>query len=248
MLEQSKALLSDRKADEKKWVEEKTGEYLPLDLKFMDSSGNALSLKSIVDRPIVLLPIYFYCPNICSKNLSNLAIALPSLSGRPGEDYRVVAVSFNDAETFDVAARAKKNYLKIAGSGFPEEEWKFLTGSKETIAELMGALGYRYKKLDDETFIHPAALMIIAADGQIIRYVYGSFLAGDIDLGLAAAASGTPSLSVRRLLGFCFNYDPDANKSIFQQVKVGVLIFFFLVLVFVLFYFKRKPNRPESGS
>ncbi len=69
-------------------------------------------------------------------------------------------------------------------------------------------VGFRFQKVDDETFIHPAALMVIAADGKIIRYVYGSFLAGDIDLALSAAASGTPTLSVRRFLDFCFNYDP----------------------------------------
>jgi protein SCO1/2 len=240
LLEQSKSVVGDRKAENKKWVAEKTGQYLPLDIEFSDSKGEVLTLEQIINTPVILLPIYFYCPNICSKSLSNLAIALPSLSGRPGKDYRVIAISFNEVETPEVAARAKKNYLKIAGADFPEEEWKFLTGSKEAIARLTDALGYRYKKLDDETFIHAAALMIIAADGKIIRYVYGSFLAGDIDMGLAGAATGSPSLSVRRFLDFCFNYDPNANKSVFQQVKIGVLLLFVLVVGFVLFYFKRK--------
>jgi protein SCO1/2 len=103
-------------------------------------------------------------------------------------------------------------------------------------------VGFRFKKIDDQTFIHPAALMTIAKDGKIIRYVYGSFLAGDIDMGLADATSGTPSLSVKRLLAFCFNYDPDTNKSVFQWVKIGVMLFFGIVVVFVLIYFKRKRS------
>ena len=148
------------------------------------------------------------------------------------------------------AARAKRNYLKIVGDEFPSDAWRFLTGSKDAIKSATDAVGFRFKKVDDETFIHPAALMTIAEDGKIIRYVYGSFIAGDIDMGLADATSGTPSLSVKRLLGFCFNYDPDKNKSVFQLVKIGVMLFFGVVLVVVFIYFKRKrpkiTDRPEK--
>jgi protein SCO1/2 len=77
--------------------------------------------------------------------------------------------------------------------------------------------------------------------------VYGSFLAGDIDMGLADAASGRPSLSVKRLLAFCFNYDPEQNKSVFQYVKAGVLLFFAMILVVVFLYFKRKRPPTQDG-
>ncbi len=245
ILEQSKKVLSTKDSENKKWIVEKTGEYLPLDLEFVDETGKALILGDFIDRPTIFLPIYFYCPNICSKSLANLAVALGSLSARPGLDYRVVAMSFNDVETPDVAARAKKNYLKIVGDDFPGGQWKFLTGTKKVIKAATDAIGYKFKKNDDETFIHPTALMTIDGDGQIIRYVYGSFLAGDIDMALADAAKGTPSLSVKRLLSFCFNYDPNKNKSIFQYVKIGVLFFFCVVLVFVFLFFKRKKKFPS---
>ncbi|MFW2368011.1 MAG: SCO family protein [Desulforhopalus sp.] len=245
LLEQTKQILVSNDVDNSKWVEEKTGEYLPLDLEFVDETGQTIRLADIIDRPTILLPIYFYCPNICSKNLSNLAIALNNLTGKPGEDYRVVAFSFNAVENHEVAATAKKNYLKILDDDFPADEWYFLTGSEKAIKAATAAVGFRFQKKDDQTFIHPAALMTIAQDGKIIRYVYGSFLAGDIDMALADAAKGQPSLSVKRLLGFCFNYDPDKNKSVFQQVKVGVITFFALGVAIVLFYFKRKKPRPS---
>ena len=206
----------------------------------MDEEGKTIRLRDIIDRPTILLPIYFYCPNICSKNLANLAIALTNLSFKPGKEYRVIALSFNEAEGYKDAARAKENYLKIVGDGFPSDGWRFLTGSKETIKAATDAVGFRFKKVDDQTFIHPAVLMTIAKDGKIIRYVYGSFLAGDIDMGLADAASGSPSLSVKRLLAFCFNYDPTKNNSLFQRVKIGVMLFFGIVLAFVFIYFRRK--------
>lgn len=245
LLEQSKMVLGDVATEAPaQWIKERTGDFLPLDLVFVDEQGRSVSLATIIDRPTIFLPIYFYCPNICSKNLANLAIALNNLSFKAGRDYRVIALSFNEVEGPEDAARAKKNYVKILDSGFPAQEWHFLTGTGEAIKTATDALGFRFKKIDDETFIHPAALMTIAADGKIIRYIYGSFLAGDIDMGLADAASGKPSLSVKRFLDFCFNYDPRRDQSLFQSVKVGVLLVFALGLAFVFVYFKRK--RPED--
>lgn len=165
---------------------------------------------------------------------------MTSMSALPGTDYKVIALSFNDAENHKDAASAKKNYLKILPDNFPGEAWKFLTGSGPDIAAVTDALGFRFKKIDDQTFIHPAALMAIGADGKIIRYVYGSFLAGDIDLAVTAAASGVPMMSVRRLLGFCFNYDPHGRSGLVQTVKIIVLLVFALVIIGVLFYYKRK--------
>ncbi|MGB3211914.1 MAG: SCO family protein [Desulforhopalus sp.] len=248
LLEQSKQVIAGTKDDDVElWIEEKTGQYLPLDLEFMDEEGKAIRLAEIIDRPTIFLPIYFYCPNICSKNLANLAIALNSLSLEAGSEYRVIALSFNDAENHKDAARAKINYLKIVDKGFPPSAWRFLTGDEKAIKAATDAVGFRFKRIDDETFIHPAALMTIAEDGKIIRYVYGSFLAGDIDMGLADAVKGRPSLSVKRLLAYCFNYDPDKNKSVFQQVKIGVLLFFGIVIAFVFIFFKRKRSKILDG-
>jgi protein SCO1/2 len=246
LLEQSKMVVEE-KSDAALWIEEKTGQYLPLDLEFVDEAGQPVRLREIVDRPTILLPIYFYCPNICSKNLANLAIALSSLSLEPGKDYRAIALSFNEAESFEDAARAKKNYLKIVGDDFPSDGWRFLTGSIENIQAVTDTVGFRFKKIDDETFIHPAALMTIDKDGQVIRYVYGSFLAGDIEMGLLDAAKGSPSMSVKRLLAFCFNYDPDKNKSVFQFVKIGVLLLFGITITIVFIYIKRTRSKNQGG-
>ena len=232
-----------------KWIKEKTGDYIPLQLDFVAADGGEITLEAIIDRPTIILPIYFYCPAICSENLANLAVALSNLSYQPGSDYRVIALSFNDVEDFEVASRAKVNYIKIAGKDFPPSEWFFLTGKNENIKALTDSMGFRFRKMDDTTFIHPSALIIVGADGKIIRYVYGSFLPGDIDMALLDAEKGTPSLSVKRLLAFCFSYDPDTNKSLFQIIKVSVLALFGLVIGFVLFYFRRKnATKGRYGS
>jgi protein SCO1/2 len=233
----------EQEASGRKWIDEKTGNYIPLPVEFVTDDGRKVTLGSIIDRPTIILPIYFYCPAICSQNLANLAVALSGTSFVAGRDFKVISLSFNEKENFEVARRAKENYLKIAGEKFPASDWFFLTGKKNDIKAVTDSLGFRFKRMDDTTFIHASALIIVSGNGRIIRYVYGSFLAGDIDMALLDAQKGHPSLSVKRLLAFCFNYDPDTNKPLFQTIKIAVLTLFALILGFIFFYFKKEQNR-----
>lgn len=228
---------------DREWVTEKKGEYVPLDTAFVDENGNVVTLGSIIDRPTLILPIYFFCPNACSKNLANLAVAINRLSFDAGKDYRVIALSFSDTENADNALRAKRNYLKLLYDGFPADAWKFLTGTKEAIKNVTDSFGYRFQRVDDETFIHPSALITVGADGKIIRYIYGSFVPGDIDMAISSAQEGVPALSVKRFLEFCLNYDPDKNKPVFQYVKIAVFLVFGVGLA-CIFYFGRKKKMP----
>jgi len=224
------------------WVVEKTGSFLPLDSRFVDENGVEVTLGSIIDRPTLILPIYFYCPSVCSKNLANMAVAMNRMNFEPGRDYRAIALSFSETETAENARRAKQNYLKLTYDGFPADSWTFLTGSSEAIKRVTDAMGYRFKKLADGTFIHPSAVIAVGADGKIIRYVYGSFIQGDMDMAVSSALEGTPALSVKRFLEFCLSYDPDRNKPIFQYVKIGVGLFFG-VGIGLIFYFGRRKKR-----
>jgi protein SCO1 len=230
------------------WVEEKTGTVLPLATVFVDETGTEVALADIIDRPTVLLPVYFFCPASCSQNLATLASSLKQLKSLPGKDFRVVAISFNERETAADAARAKKNYLKLAGDSFPEREWLYLTGREEAIKALTTAIGYRFQRMPDDTYIHPSALAVVAGDGMIIRYVYGSFVPGDIDMAIADAAKGTPSLSVKRLLDICFGSDPDANKGIFTTVKILIILLFVAGIAILAAFSRRRGRRAESGS
>ena len=249
LLEATKSLLNGGQSDDgSTWITERIGEYLPLDLRFKDEEGREVQLADLIDRPTLFLPIYYYCPNICSKNLANLAVALNGLKAKPGRDYRVIALSFNEVESPKDAADAKRNYLKILEGDWPAEQWRFLTGSSAAIKAATDAVGFRFQKVDDETFIHPAALMVLAGDGKIIRYVYGSFLAGDIDLALSAAAEGIPMMSVKRLLGFCFNYDPHGKTSVFEMVKIIVLLLFAVALIAVFLYYRRKGRQRGTAG
>jgi protein SCO1/2 len=232
------------------WVDEKSGSFLPLDVEFTDETGSIVTLGGLIDKPTILLPIYFVCPNSCPTNLANLAAAINRMNMDIGDDYRAIALSFNHLETPENARIAKNNYLKLLYKGFPEEQWSFLTGSQENIATVLDAIGFGFQPLDDGTFIHASTLVTVAPDGKLIKYVYGSFIPGDVELALAEAARGIPARSIKRLLDYCFNYDPDTNKWLFEVVKFGVIALFAgaALFIFIRFIWRKKPDDPDGLS
>jgi cytochrome oxidase Cu insertion factor (SCO1/SenC/PrrC family) len=129
-------------------VDEKLGHIVPLNLTFSDEDNKPVNLKDFIQKPTLLLPIFYYCPQVCSIMLANLATALNDVTFIPGDDYRVLALSFNDEEGPEIARDAKTNYLKILDKSFPEAEWKFLTGKPENIVEKIteGKLQKFYKE------------------------------------------------------------------------------------------------------
>ena len=232
---------------DEEWISEKTGDYIPLDTEFTDSAGQRMPLRAIIDKPTLILPIYFYCPNSCSPNLSYLANAIKNSTFKPGIDFKVISFSFNGEEKVEDARNAKENYLIMLPYNFPSEDWKFLVGTKDSIATLIGALGYRVKRMPDGTFVHPSALIAVSAEGRIIKYVYGSFLSGDVDMALLEAKKGTPAVSVKRLLGFCFNTDSKKSNTILQKLKIGLLLVFLVLGGLFVFFLRRSGKGRTAG-
>jgi len=226
-------------------VDEHLGEKVPLELVLRDEQGRQLSLGSALTKPTLLLPVYYSCPATCSIMLADLARAINETPLELGGDYKVLAFSFDEEEGPDLARRAKENYTKILEEGLPREEWSFLTGSKESIRALTESIGFRFKKTQEHLFIHPNVLLVLAPDGTIIRYLYGpSFLPVAIGMALTEAAKGTPGLSIRRLLTYCFVYDPESNSYLFKSFRV--LAVGILVLLLVFFFFVLRRGKPAA--
>lgn len=215
-------------------VVEKTGNYLPLELQFVDDQGVKVALGEIIDKPTLLLPVYFTCPQICSFDMANLALALQQTS-LPHDTFSVITLSFNQRETPADAARTKKNYTAMLAEHYPTDNWHFLTGTFVNIKKVTHAIGYTFKAANDGLFLHPSALVAVAADGKIIKYVYGSFLSGDVDMAIAEAERGTPATSIKRFLRYCLSGDIKQNKTVFMILKFSVIL---LILVGGFFLFR----------
>ncbi|WP_051305275.1 SCO family protein [Desulfogranum mediterraneum] len=231
--------------DPGEWVTEKSGQQLPLDAVFFNEKGQQVTLGQLIDRPTLLLPVYYYCPRACSFDLANLAAAV-ARSSRPAGSFRVISMSFNELEPPEAAAIAKPNYTALLGEDFNDEDWAFLTGDRTNIYKVTEAMGYRFKKQSDQLFIHPSAMVALASDGRIIKYIYGSFLSGDVDLALAEAAKGTPATSIRRFLAFCFNTSPRQNQQLFTWLKLGTATLLGAGIFVLIFFVLRKKKTPDQ--
>ena len=228
-------------------IDEKLGQFVPLDLTFNDEVGNQVTLKQLIHTPTILTPVYLHCPNVCSLLLQNLADILNRLPAEPDKEYRVISVSFDETEKPDLALQKKRTYLKMIQKSFPEDAWSFLTGDKENIGKVTDAIGFHFKRVGQD-FEHPVALIILAPDGKIVRYMYGADpLPFDLKIALVEASQGRIGPTIAKVVRFCFSYDPKANKLVFNMLRVTGTVTLIFALSFVMFLlFKGRRQHPKE--
>ncbi|MBL3581631.1 SCO family protein [Oleidesulfovibrio alaskensis] len=218
-------------------VDEKLGQYVPEGLSFTDSQGRVVDIRSVMDKPTIVAPVYYSCPTVCNILMSSIASVLPGVTLTPGKDYKVLSVSFDELDTPELAARKKANYMQALDNAFPPEAWLFLTGDKHNIDAFMDSIGFRFQR-QGRDFIHPVVLVAVSPEGKIVRYLYGSgFLPFDITMAATEAAEGKVGLSVKRVLAYCFTYDPEGKRYVFDFMRIagivvlsGIALFLFLLL------------------
>jgi protein SCO1/2 len=230
-------------------ISERLGEYVPADLAFLDEEGREVRLGELMDRPTVLALVYLSCRDVCPMLLRGTAEVLGKMED--DENFRVIALSFDEGDTPEEARKAKKNYLQAVGRPFPAERWSFLTGDARTIQTLTDSVGFRFARTDGG-FSHTAALIFLAPDGKIVRYIYGvSFLPFDVAMGLTEAETGTTGSVTNRLLLYCFSYDPEGRTYVFNALKVAgtvMLVFIGLFIAYLRAAGKRRSRELERGN
>ncbi len=230
-------------------IDEKLGQYIPLDLSFVDEKGDSVQLGEIINKPTILSLVYFRCPGICSPLLSGIAQVVEKIDEKPGEDYQILTISFDETDSPALATKKKNNYIKSFNRPFPEEHWKFLTGGNESIVELTKAVGFKYRK-EGRDFVHPGLITMLGADGKISRYLYGiTFLPFDLKMALLEASEGRVGPTINKVLLYCFSYDPSGKKYAFNFLKATGTIIIFLLLIFAVFlFFTSRARRKKTGT
>lgn len=224
-------------------LDEKLGDTVPLDISFKDETGRSVTLSELVDRPTLLQLVFYHCPQTCNMMMASLAGTLPAVTFKPGKDYRVITISFDHEDTPKIALETKKNYMNILPDDFPAEEWRFLTGDLDAIGKITRGTGFRFKRIEQHNFIHPNVLIVLGEDGKVIRYLYGvEYLPFEVSMALTEAARGTPAISIKKLLTFCFDYDPKGKRYVFRTFRIaGIALLLGLGLFFLLVL--RKGNK-----
>lgn len=225
---------------------ERLGETIPEGIMMTDENGNQVDVKSLLNIPAVIVPVYFTCPSACNVLQSSMAAVVPQVNLTPGKDFRVITVSFDETDTPEMARQKQHNFLAATDFKFPAEDWTYLVGDKETIKKFMDSLGFEYIRKGPGDFSHPVGVVVTAPGGKIVRYLYGQgFLPFDLTMAFTEAAEGKTGLSVRRVLAYCFAYDPESRGYVFSFMRVvgAVLIFGLAVLLFVLLRGNKKQKK-----
>jgi protein SCO1 len=203
-------------------IDEKLGQFLPDDAVFVDENGKRVLLKGLIDKPTIIAPVYLSCTHECPLLLSGLADVLGKIElAKPDKDYQVITLSFDENDTPAIARAKKINYIKAVGSPFPEDAWKFLTGDRVNIHKFTDSIGFRFQRDGEHDFSHPVTLVIIAPGGKIVRYIEGTtFLPFEVTMALNEASEGRVGSTTRKVLQYCFSYDPLKKSYVFNILKV----------------------------
>jgi protein SCO1/2 len=199
-------------------VEDRVGEFIPLNLLFTDERGNKIGLAKFFKqgKPIVLTLNYSDCPGLCMAQLNNIVATLRELDGAGlGEQFEMISISIDPTESHAKAAQTKQKYVGLVRSPGAEKGWHFLTGDQKSIQTLAQSLGFHYfYDKASKRYSHAAVTYFLSSEGRICRY----FLSlgeepAQFKLALSEASQGKLTSSVSdALVQMCYSFDPDANR------------------------------------
>ncbi len=230
-------------------LDEKLGQYISADAVFTNENGTPFNLKNLIDKPTIIAPVYLGCKHTCPLLLTGLAQALGKLDLlKPGRDFNVITLSFDEHDTPAIALDKKRNYLKAIGKPFPGDAWRFLTGDGADIEMFTASIGFKFQRDGEHDFSHPVTLVVIAPGGKIVRYLEGvSFLPFEVTMALTEAAEGRVGSPMRKALMYCFSYDPLKKSYVFNILKItGTAMVLFVASFFAYLMMSTKKKQGKT--
>ena len=207
-------------------IDQRLDQQMPLSLVFHDEAGRDVPLYSFFHgKPVILALVYYRCPMLCTQILNGIESSLKAVSFTPGQDFEILAVSFDPKDTPELAASKKQLYVRRYGRPGTANGWHFLTGDETNIHALTEAVGY-HVKYDPSTdqWAHASGIMIATPEGRLSRYFYGvEYAPRDVRLGLVEASANKIGTPVDQILLFCYHYDPATGK--YGALAVGLVRF-----------------------
>ncbi len=254
----AKAQVIEDKVSELEGVDivEHIGEYIPLDLVFTNDVGEEVTLATYFDgeQPVLLMLGYYECPMLCNLVFNGIVNSVKNVKLLPGKDYKMVSVSINHREGFELAAAKKANYLTALDIPSAQDGWTFLTGDSAMSQNLANAIGFQYKYIEDiKQYAHPAAIYLLSPDGKISRYLYGvEYKSNDLTFGLLEASEGKIGNTIDRIILYCYHYDPDSKGYVVFAGNVmrlgGAITLILLVGMIGLLFYRERRKKQQALS
>ena len=191
------------------------GQQITPNLTFREANTRQVALGDLFNsKPTLLVLGYYHCPMLCTIINDGLIESMQELRFNVGRDFNVIEVSIDPAETPELAATKKREYLRRYGRPGADAGWHLLTGGKEAIAQLSNEAGFRFK-LDPETreYAHPSGFIVLTPQGKISRYFFGvNFDPEELRGAIIAAGKGENGSIIHQLVLLCCRYNPITGK------------------------------------
>ncbi len=235
---------------------------VPLDLEFMGADGMRMPLRErlVPGKPVIVAIVYYRCPTMCNFVINDMVMALTEIPYVPGEDFTVLALSFDAEETHVVAQGKKTGSLEMYGDtqGETMDGWQFVVGNEPEIVAFTSAVNFGYK-FDPTTgeYAHGSGLLVLTPDGRLSRFLPGvGYQTRDLQLALVEAGEGKIGTLSDRIALLCYKYDPETgryglliNRVIIVACLVTVAALAWMILGLLRLEKRRAQNDlPESSS
>jgi len=245
--------------------DQKLGADVPLGLQFRDEAGEIVELKSFCgQKPVILTPVYYGCPMLCTQVLNGLVTSLRALGLEPGKDFEIVSFSISPSEEPALAAEKKEKYLRSLGQTGAGAGWHFLTAlplpageptlaadgeplgpGADNIHALTQSVGFRYwydRELGQ--YAHEPGIVVLTPGGRVSKYLFGiEFDARTLKFALIEASGGKVGTLVDQLWMMCFHYDPATGKyglMLTGALKIAGAIFLIALSTFIFLQLRRE--------
>jgi protein SCO1 len=230
-------------------IKQNLGALMPLGLKFRDDAGRDVTLGDYFKdgKPVLITFNYFGCPSLCGLQLEGLLEALKQMKWTPGDQFRILTVSFEPLEGPDLAEKKKATFINELGRSAAAGGWHFLTGPPDSIRGILDNVGMTVRWNEQrQEWAHASVMVAVSPKGKIVRYFGGVYFdPGVLRLSLVEASEGKVGSIWDQVFLICFHYVNTEGKYAIAARRVmaiggGVFV---LLLGGVLLGFWRAERR-----
>lgn len=134
-----------------------------VDGRFVDQAGRSFALRDRRGSAQIIAMFYASCQLVCPMLIETGRALDRALSASERQRLRVLLVSLDPGK--DLPAVLAKT---AAAHGLDTRRWTLACTDAQTVRRLAAVLDVRYRQLEDGSFNHTSALLLLDADGRIV--------------------------------------------------------------------------------
>ena len=241
------------------------GALLPYDAPLVDETGQATTLRAVSERavsaravsgravsgglPLVIVPGYFRCPNLCGTVRDDVLSTLGRSGLVAGRDYALAAVTIDPSETPATAAAVRREDLARYPLPGGDADVHYLTGLGQSLGAIADAEGFPVRYDDKlKQFMHPAGRGRATRGGVGAGSLRGGGSARDARRAAVEQARQGVSGIAQPILLLCFHFDATTGRYTLAVMKVLRLAGILTILTIggVIWLAHRSGRRREG--